>query len=121
MFRDQFFAAISAVPEHEEVQSAAGPVRVTCLTAGEKDRYDVAVAKEPETFRSRLVAMTARDGEGHRVFRDEDIPRLSTMPLPVIEPLVDAAMRVNRMGAKDVEALEKNSTGRSEESSSGSA
>jgi len=120
-FRDDFFAKASEPMPVEEVETAAGLVVIHCLTAGEKDRYDLAVQKDPGSYRARLVQATARDHDGHLRFREDDVQRLSTMPLPVIEPLVDAAIKVNRMSAKDLEDLRKNSTGQSDDFSSDSA
>jgi hypothetical protein len=108
MFDRAQFLALGGEPP-EPVKTPAGEAHVFALTAGEKDRLDVAIAKEPgKRFRARVIQATARTAEGMPLFSEGDIPALDQMPLAVVEPLMEAALRVNRMHDKDVEALEKN-------------
>jgi hypothetical protein len=108
MFRDAFFQQSFGL-DYEEVELSAGKVRVCALRAGEKDAFDIAHAKaKGNHFRARLIVATCRDESGAPVFDESDLPRLSAAPLLLVEPLVEAAIRVNRMSDKDAEALEKN-------------
>ena len=107
MIRDAFFAQ-SFEPPHEDVETAAGMVRVVGLTAGEKDAFDVVHAKaEGKDFRPAR----RRDLPGLRrrpIFDGPASPASPRRPLPLIEPLVNAAIRVNRISDKIAEALAKN-------------
>lgn len=108
MFREQFFA-LPLAAAFEEVETPAGVARVYALTAGEKDAFDVAHARaEGKDFRARLVVATVRDQEGHPAFTAADIPAISAAPFTLVEPLVKAAVRVNRMSDDEAEALRKN-------------
>ncbi len=103
------FAAFSAGPEYEEVPTPWGVLRVRAMTAGEKDRWDVHhVETKGRDFRARLVVACACDGDGRPAFSESDIPALSGLPVGALEPVVDAAIRINRMRGEDVEALRKN-------------
>ncbi len=109
MFRDKFFESAPEIT-FEEVQTPAGPARVYMLTAGEKDAFDLAHAKaDGKHFRARLLVATVRDQEGHPAFTDVDLGRIANLPMPVVEPLVKAAIRINRMQDDEAEAVRKNS------------
>lgn len=117
--REAFFA-VPEEPAYEDVPMPFGTVRVYALTAREKDDFDIAHAKaDGANFRARLVVATARDRSGIRMFRDADLIAISARPLPQIEPLVEAAIRVNRMSDRERGELEKNSESRADASSSG--
>ena len=110
---EKFFSEhIGKFPEHEDITvPILGSVKVKVLTSGEKDKWDVEIEKDRVGFRARLVQATVIDERGILVFAEEDVPKLMQMPVYVIEPLVDAALRINRLSKADREALEKNSTG----------
>ena len=105
--RERFFAA-SACP-FETVETAFGSARVYALTAGEKDALDMSVAREPGVnFRAKLVQATARDEDGRPLFLPIDVPELAAASFVALEPLVDAAIRVNRLGDREAQDLRKN-------------
>ena len=92
------------------------------MTAGERDRFDLAHAADPGLdFRARMLVHTVCDEQGDLLFRKEDIPQLTALPAHLVDPLLEAAIRVNKMSDEDLEQLRKNSEGRSDDSSSGSA
>ncbi len=106
----------------EEVETPAGTAYVRAMTAGERDRFDLAHAADPGLdFRARMLVHTVCDEKGNLLFRKDDIPQLTALPAHLVDPLLEAAIRVNQMSSEDLEALRKNSEGRSEDSSSGSA
>lgn len=108
MFREAFFA-LRGEPVFEPVQTAAGLVHVHVLTAGEKDALDFAAAKTPGVdFRARLVVAACRLPDGALAFGPADVPALSSMPYPLLEPVVEAAIRINKMTDRDAEDLRKN-------------
>jgi hypothetical protein len=107
-FKTQFFQAAPEVAP-ERVETPAGPVLVYPLTVGEKDRLDRANARaKGRRFRARLVIATARDADGRSLFADEDLEQLDALPASYLEPLVEAAVRVNSMSDDVREADEKN-------------
>lgn len=110
---EKFFAEhLGKFPEHEDITiPGIGPVKVKVLTQGEKDKWDMAIEKDRVGFRARLLQATVIDDRGILVFSEEDVPKIMQMPLYILEPAVEAAMRINRLSSKDREELEKNSTG----------
>jgi len=102
-----------------------GSCFVRAMSAGERDEFEVAHSKgKHRDFRARLVAMTVCDEDGNLAFSPADIPALSALPAATLQPLVVAAVEVNRLTEEDVADLEaagKNSSSdRNGNSSSGS-
>jgi cytochrome c553 len=85
-----------------------GSCFVRAMSAGERDEFEVAHAKgKSRDFRARLVACTVCDEDGELVFSTADIPALSALPAATLQPLVAAAVEVNRLSEADVKDLEE--------------
>lgn len=106
MFRDQLFNQ-PAIRTIEPVETPAGRTYVRSLMAGEKDEFDKLAVKDGK-FRARLVVACCCDEHGQAEFQPGDVHRVNDMPLHLIEPIVDAAIRLNRIGPGDAEAIRKN-------------
>jgi hypothetical protein len=107
--RDSFLNCAPPKVLAVEVPELTGTAYVRALTAGERDRFEVEHTKSADKdFRARLAAATLCDQEGGLLFAPSDIPRLSALPASVLEPIVQAAVKVNRLGAADIEDLRKN-------------
>lgn len=119
--REAFFASAPA-PITEDVPSpwGGGFIRVRQVTAGERDRWESGVyGKDKGQIRASLVVASCVDADGVPLFTLADIPRIAALPAYAIEPIVDAAGRLNAIRAEDVDTLAKNSNAdRSEDSSS---
>jgi hypothetical protein len=123
MLREEFRAAFFAAPvgrRVEPVETAFGTVHVRELMTGEKDAFDTTATKD-KMFRARLVVACCCDEQGRPMFSESDVHSLNQRPLAQVEPIVDAAMRLNGMRAEDAGLAEKNSeAGPGDSSSSGS-
>ena len=107
--RDEFFARVPEVKTEDVEVPGMGMVRVRMLTAGERDRLEVASqGKGKEGVRARVVVASAVAEDGSPLFTYADVDRLSGLPAYVIEPIVNAAVRLNAMAPGDIENLEKN-------------
>ena len=106
MFRDQLFAR-PADRTIEPVETPAGTTYVRTLMVGEKDQFDVGAAKD-QMFRARLVVACCCDQYGHPEFAPGDVFRVNDLPVHFVEPIVDAAIRLNRIGPGDAESIRKN-------------
>jgi hypothetical protein len=122
--REQILAA-DDLPR-EKVATPKGDVWVRVLTAEDREAWEAAVdasgaARPRGHIRATLVALTACDEAGDLLFTTADIPALARKPIAFILPLFDAAIRLGKVSAADVDALEKNSdAGPSDSSASGS-
>jgi hypothetical protein len=65
--------------------------------------------KPIDDFRERLVVLCACDETGEPIFADDDAETISQIPASVIEPIITAAQRLNRLGEQtDAEDVKKN-------------
>ena len=106
MFRDDLFAA-STDRVIEPVETPAGKTFVRTLMVGEKDRFDTQAAKS-KMFRAHLVLACCCDEQGRPEFQEPDLYRINDLPMSFIEPIVDAALKLNRIGVEDSETIRKN-------------
>ncbi len=121
--RESFLAAhVVAFPKHEDVEvPGLGTVKVKAMNAGERDAFESANSEaKAKDFRARVVAATCITEQGALMFGPEDIPRLTLFDPAMLDPIVRAAVRINRFTAEDQEDLKKNSNGQVLDSSSDS-
>jgi hypothetical protein len=90
----------------EPVETPAGLTHVRTMTAGEKDEFDRQASKDGK-FRCRLVLVCCCTPDGHAEFTNLDLPALDAMPVATLEPIVNAAMRINHLMPEDVDELRK--------------
>ena len=112
--RDALLALKGGRFEEVDVPELGGKLRVAAISAGARDAFVLSILDLPEEegrrdFRARLMVLTLVDDEGKPLYTTEDISALSTVEAAVIDPLVEVAMRLNGMSARDREKLEGNS------------
>ena len=120
MFKEALFAQPTnrAI---EPVETSAGRTYVRALNLEEKDEFDLATEGGKKHVRAQLLIACCCREDGSLEFTEYDLSKLNQLPAHVAEPIIDAAMRLNRFSAEDREALRKNSSSdRNASSSSGS-
>lgn len=87
-----------------------GEVIVRMLNGAERDTFDALImaSKEGKGLVAHLVAVATIDEKGERLFTEEDIPALQKKSGAALARVYGAAMKLNRLGAADAKALEKN-------------
>lgn len=92
-----------------------GTVTVRAMSAAERDRFEAEQTARQETdggmienFRARLVAKCLIDDDGNRLCSDDDADVLGGLPHHLVKRLFEACLRVNALGAGQVEALAEN-------------
>ncbi|WP_022699304.1 hypothetical protein [Euryhalocaulis caribicus] len=84
-------------------------VWVGVMSVGDRDRFDLNVfLSEDASMRAWLVAMTALDAEGNRIFSDEDVPALVKKSGAATDPIYVKAVRLNGLEAGAQEEAAKN-------------
>lgn len=107
--RDDFFKIIPDSKTEEVEVKGVGAFRVRMLSAGERDAFEAEAMKAPAPQgRARLLVATVVDADDKPLFRVEDIPAVAAKAAKYLEPLVNAAMRLNAITGRDFEELEKN-------------
>jgi hypothetical protein len=109
--REQILAAAAGGRRREKVSvpELGGDAYVQVITAAQRERWEdafVGKAAHPRIVRPLLVAMAACDGRGVPLFTEDDVHAIAGLPITVVEPLFDAAVRINKVAAADVEKLE---------------
>jgi len=116
MFRDEFLKATAPPPV--PLDTPFGRVWIRTMTAGEKDEAEKQHSDDGK-FRCRIIMLTCCSEDGRLLYSNRDLPALDDLPLSAVEPIYDAAIKVNKMLPKDREELRKNSHNPAEDSSSG--
>lgn len=111
--RDQILAVKDITTKTVNVPEWGGEVTLRGLTAAERDNFDTAVLdarrrNEPTFARARLVALSAVDEKGDRLFKDSDIPALSDKAGSALDRLFDVAAGLSGLRAADQKEMEKN-------------
>jgi hypothetical protein len=90
-------------------------VKIRGLTAEEGDAYERAIFEmrgskviTRDNVRARLVAMSIVNGDGGRVFTDEQAAALGKKSRRAIDRLYAVAARLSGLRKEDIEELEKN-------------
>ena len=100
-----------------EVPEWGGHLFVRSMTAGERDLWEAWLLDSDEargkgekvdTIRATLVALTAVNGAGERMFTAEQMPALAKKSAKAMDRVFERARALNAMSAADIEELEKN-------------
>lgn len=110
--KEQILSANDLKTERVHVPVWGGDVIVKSLTGIERDRFEDHCLKDHgktcEGIMALLVALAVVDESGNRMFTEADIDALGKKSAAALSVLYEAAMRLNSLDAKDVEALAKN-------------
>ena len=94
-----------------------GDVKVRCLTGGERDELESLVVREKgdgdknidlSNFRARLVALSAIDENGNRLFTLDDVKELAKKSAKALDRVFNVAERLSALRVKDEEKAIKN-------------
>lgn len=97
---------------------ALGPdacVYVRALRAAELDELQFlwraeADREDDPNYRGRLVALCACDEAGNPLYGEHQAAALAQLDAPLVDPIVEAAQKLNGLSPKEKESLRKNSS-----------
>lgn len=112
--KDEILKAEDLPHEDAEVPEWGGTVRVRTMTGTERDAFEASVVTKDgkanfKNLRSKLLCKTLIDDKGNRLFSDSEEDALGKKSAAVLDRLFAIAQKLNGLGAKDLEDLEKNS------------
>ncbi len=89
---------------------ADATVWVRSMSGEERDRWEASLidadgGRNMENVRARLVALTAIDAAGNRLFADEDAHALGKKSAAALDRLFAASMKLNALNRQEVAAL----------------
>lgn len=106
-----FREALSAAPREraiDPIDTPFGRTFVRSLTVGEKDDWDTASQAGTKHPRVHLAIACCCKEDGSPEFTEFDAGMLRDLPSHYLEPVIEAAMKVNKFGKQEQEALRKN-------------
>lgn len=114
--KDAILSADDAQIEDVHVPQWGGTVRLRGMTGAERDAFEGALLNkkgdaDPNkliNFRARLVVRCVVDGQGKRLFEDNDAPALGKKSAAAIDVLFEAARRLSGMSDDDMQEMEAN-------------
>ena len=114
--RDQILQARELPTEDVEVPEWGGTVTVKALTAAERDGYEASMIEgkgkgqrvSMKNVRARLCVRCMINGDGGRIFSDDDAEQLGQQPASALDRVYEVAARLNGVGNEDIEELAKN-------------
>jgi hypothetical protein len=107
--RDAILEANDLPTKEVDVPEWGGSLYVRTMTGTERDAFEASLwVKDGEVrrqdltnFRARLVATTATDEKGDRLFSDKDVVRLGMKSSLALSRVFDAAQKLNGIGEKE--------------------
>lgn len=105
------FLSHKTIPRVEvQVPELGDSVFVRAMTARERDQFETANTKAKAVdFRARLVIACTCDETGVDVFKIEDLEVITNLSSSALDPIVTAALKINKYTDEDKAELEKNS------------
>lgn len=112
--RDDILKAEDLPRELVEVPEWGGAVWIGTMTGAHRDAFELASSKadpanaenrvlDRENMRARLVVFTAQGERGEPLFSPADVASVGRKNAAALDRLFGVAMRINRLGADDLE------------------
>lgn len=107
--REAVLSAKDVATEDVEVPAWGGKIRVRSMTVAEQNEFARrASSQEKTSVGAWLVAALAVDENGGQLFTTEDVAALEKKNAKAVAAVVEAILKVNKIGEKEVNDAEKN-------------
>lgn len=110
--RDQILKSDDLKKEVVKVPEWGGEVLIGTMTGQARDEWEQSLVENKkvslQNIRARLVAMTALDEQGNRLFTSDDIEALGKKSASALERCVKVAQKLNRLTEAELDDLTKN-------------
>jgi hypothetical protein len=111
--REDILLKTSLKSEVLTIKEWGGDIIVSEMSGTSRDAWEQSLRSKDDTGRiisprAKLVAFTVIDDKGNRIFKDEDIDLIGKLSSSSLEEVCAVAMRLNGLGANDVEEAKKN-------------
>ena len=110
--REEILLKTSLKKEVLKVEEWGGDIIVSEMSGEARDVWEQSLREKSPTGkiispRAKLVAFTVVDEQGERVFKDDDIASIGKLSSDALEKICLVAMRLNGLGAGDVDNEKK--------------
>lgn len=111
--REEILAKVDLKKETVTVAEWGGSVFVSEMSGTQRDAWEQSIRQKDASGniaspRAKLVVFTVVDENGDRIFTEEDVPSIGKLAARSLEKVCTVAMRLNGLGAGDVEEAKKN-------------
>lgn len=115
--KEQIIAANDITTEVVSAKEWGGDVIIKVMTGSERDAFEASVFEQKgkdlqrnlNNLRAKLVARCLVGEDGNRLFNDKEIDLVGRKSAKVLDKLYEVAVKLNGIGAKEIEELTKNS------------
>lgn len=112
----QILGATDLKSEDVSVPEWGGTIKIRTMTAKERDSFEAGLVRgdgkarktDFTNFRAKLVALTAVDEGGNRLFTDAEADQLGEKAAAPMQRAFEVAQRLNGLSQADVDELTKN-------------
>ena len=109
---DKILSADDITIEPINLEEWGGKAFIRVMSGTERDSWEVYAQKQINSdkvnMRARLAVICLCDDKGARIFKDNQTAELAKKSSIVLDRIYEAAVKLNKIGAADLEALEKN-------------
>lgn len=110
--RDAILSADDLKKETVSVPEWGGEVVIATMSGQARDSWEQSLIRNKEgnmdNIRARLVAMSAVDEKGNRLFSDSDVDVLGKKSASALDRCVRVAQKLNKLTESELEELSKN-------------
>lgn len=110
--RDAILAADDLKKETVKVSEWGGEIIISTMTGEARDAWEQSLIKSKDNnmqnIRARLVAVSAMDENGNRLFSDSDVEALGRKSASALDRCVRVAQKLNKLTESELEELSKN-------------
>jgi hypothetical protein len=110
--REAILKSVDLKTEVVQVPEWGGEIIISTMTGSARDSWEQSLIKGKETnmdnIRARLVAATAVDESGNRLFNDKDVDSLGKKSAAALDRCVKVAQRLNRLTETELQEATKN-------------
>lgn len=111
--RDTILTADDRTYDEVEIPEWGGSVRISSITAGQRDSYEQSMIEERgkdrkmnlRNARAKLIVLCAVDEKGQSLFAADDVNRLSRKNAKPVDRLFDACKTIAGLSDEDVDKL----------------
>jgi hypothetical protein len=112
--REEILSKTELKKETVTVEEWGGDVIVSEMSGTTRDGWEQAVREKDASGRlvsprAKLIVFTVVDEKGNRIFKDDDIEAIGKLSSEALEKIIAVAMRLNGLGADEINKAKKNS------------
>lgn len=112
--REEILSKTSLQTEKITIPEWGGDIVVSEMSGAMRDGWEQAIREKDASGklvspRAKLIVFTIVDEKGSRIFKDDDVEAIGKLSSETLEKICIVAMRLNGLGAEEIDKAKKNS------------